>query len=710
MADDKSLSRYACDYCWKKKASGRRFQFRYITHIREISLIIPTAEQTGQQGGPNTGFAVLQSCSGFQTIQDQPPEFGNDTLSTITSAFSHTRDVLECNGIRQNLTDITGQGTGMLSHLYNQFKDSTYDYDKIKAAVRMKRREHEAFFIPTELVGEMFVQCFLTAVDRGYPIISRPPQEVLLDLVFRPSSVDNRGWLLMFNTVLATASTQSQQLSEYTFHLRWNAWVAADEASIFMEPTILNIQALTVFAVHGQDLVTPSLCWNLASQACRMAQMIKLPLPSVSETRNGELYSRNLCLFWSLFIIDKSLSLSFGCPPVLPSALYGNLELPSPQQLSAYRPHLTTSGAVSVLPPHVEFFGAFYFVQCTKLAMIMGDISDFYLLGRRDSSCHASLRKRLDQWISVVQQSQTLHTNLADAVDSASLSIKIGFSFLNYQYHHLIVCLTRGDESCREKCLGSARAAISLLKGLVAHSEEVFNGIVWQQLYYPFTPFFVLFGEVITNPTGKTTVEDLQLLRQTVLYFLEFQKYHTSAVKLEKVAETFTKIAEAYVRHIFRKQKGLTSSELFRTTKPVVFRAQPGSGPSNTFTSSITATSSSQQDVNPASSNVGTADHMDYQLRLDETSNLDPTSLLRLFSYQGNEASIFRDIHVTDIPADSMQGLQEREGVNSNNRALDHWQIPEPSQYVSLHDVEMNGRNQFSQCTFDWFALENYAM
>ncbi|OAG36028.1 hypothetical protein AYO21_09746 [Fonsecaea monophora] len=423
MADDKSRSRYACDYCWKKKLRCSREKPKCkncsawtsdCTYSREPSdskrgpdvhtesTASDLLEQAGQHRDSSSGLAVLPSCSDTSTAQDQQPGFGDETHSSVTSTFSDTHNVLNFNQMRNSLADITSQGSGMLSDLYDQFKDSTYDYDKIKAAVKMARRDHEPFFIPTEPIGAMFIQCFLTVVDRGYPLLSRPPQEMLFDLVFRPSSVDKRGWVLMLNTILATASTQNQQLSEYTFQLRWNAWLAADEASLFMEPTILNIQAWTVFAVHGQDLVTPSLCWNLINQVCRMAQMIKLPLPSASAKRDSELHSRSLCLFWSLFITEKSLSLSFGCPPVLPSALYRNLELPSPKQLSAYRPHL--SGAGTDRPPHVEFFGAFYFVQCTKLAMIMGDMSDFYLLSSHDPGRHLELKRRLDQWISVVEQ------------------------------------------------------------------------------------------------------------------------------------------------------------------------------------------------------------------------------------------------------------------------------------------------------------------
>ena len=224
------------------------------------------------------------------------------------------------------------------------------------------------------------------------------------DLVFRPSSVEERGWVLILNTILATAATQSPQLTAFVYHLRWNVWLAADEASLFLEPSVLNIQALTIFACHGQDLVTPSLCWSLMSQACRMAQTMNLHRPSRSGARKNGADSLNLCLFWSLFIVDKTLSLAFGCPPVLPTSLYRLVALPSPQQLWAYRPHLSNTGSKTTFPSHVESFGPFYFVQCIKLAMIMGEVSDYFLSDVPGSRQHLELKRKLDEWISEIRQ------------------------------------------------------------------------------------------------------------------------------------------------------------------------------------------------------------------------------------------------------------------------------------------------------------------
>ncbi|KAK6376219.1 hypothetical protein LTS17_007470 [Exophiala oligosperma] len=573
----------------------------------------------------------------------------------------------------------------------------------------------------------MSLEGFVASITRGYPIISGVPQDHLYDLVFRPSSVQERGWVLIFNTVLATASSLDAALSEFSSQLRWNAWLAADEASIYVQPSILNIQALTVFAAHGQDLVTPGACWSLMSQACQMAQMIKLHLPSKTAPRDSEAYGRNLCLFWSLFNIDKSLSLSFGCPPIMSSRLYRNVDLPSSKHLAAYKPHLSQdeSPENSTISPLVEYFGAFYFVQVTKLAMIEGEISDYCLLGSDNARLHLDLKDKLDRWISIVSQTRSLHSELGSSSCSAQASIKLGFDFLTYRHHHLVVCLTRSDESCREVCLNSARVAISLLKDLVTHSEEVFNGIIWQLLYYPFTPFFVLFGEIVTNPRSKACMDDLQSLRQTVLYYLQFQKYHSSAVKLERVAETFTKIAEAFVRHTFRQSKTATVNAVPNT--PVV-SGRTTLHPEGKRTSRINplprssrtsgqlgseavqaSTLHFQPTMPPDAPNNTLPDPMDYQLHLDEGASLDPNSLFHLFSYSttGDQESSIHDTNDwPGNPQESANSLQV-----DNDRSGDHVEQFPPylgsGKYVSLRDVETNARNQFSNCTFDWFGLEN---
>lgn len=74
-----------------------------------------------------------------------------------------------------------------------------------------------------------------------------------------------------------------------------------------------------------------------------------------------------------------------------------------------------------------------------------------------------------------------------------------------------------------------------------------------QMLYYPFTAFFALFGNVVRDPFSPTCLQDLQLLRLTVAYFTQMTVHSNCAARLEKTADSFTTIAETYVRSALRR-------------------------------------------------------------------------------------------------------------------------------------------------------------
>ena len=107
-------------------------------------------------------------------------------------------------------------------------------------------------------------------------------------------------------------------------------------------------------------------------------------------------------------------------------------------------------------------------------------------------------------------------------------------------------------------------------------------------------------------------------------------------------------------------------------------------------------------------------DPMDYQLCLDETSSLDPASLLRLFSYQSDAIIALEQLDLTTLTSDRADESQQRLIKRSHDDTFERSQMPGTEtaigQYVSLKDVEMNARYQFSNCSFDWFALENFEM
>lgn len=67
-----------------------------------------------------------------------------------------------------------------------------------------------------------------------------------------------------------------------------------------------------------------------------------------------------------------------------------------------------------------------------------------------------------------------------------------------------------------------------------------------QLLYYPFTPFFTLFGHVMDHPSAPTTPQDLELLRKTATYFNSMKQFGSLPAvssKLEKTALVFCNLA-----------------------------------------------------------------------------------------------------------------------------------------------------------------------
>lgn len=184
--------------------------------------------------------------------------------------------------------------------------------------------------------------------------------------------------MIIFNCLLAADIPPDDPFTEgLRLKLRWNTWLALEDSCIFLEPSTVKIQALVLVACHGQDFATPSLSWNLVGHACRMAQALGLHM--LGSTTNAEKQSSDhaLCLFWSLFMIDKSLSLAFGRPPFLPGLFYERVPVPGLDLLAKFKPHAPKAEQEDAQEnKEKDMFGAFYVLQSLKLARTMGAISD----------------------------------------------------------------------------------------------------------------------------------------------------------------------------------------------------------------------------------------------------------------------------------------------------------------------------------------------
>ncbi|KAF3929033.1 hypothetical protein ABW20_dc0102162 [Dactylellina cionopaga] len=357
----------------------------------------------------------------------------------------------------------------------------------------------------------------------------------------KPSAMSDRGWLVCFNNVLlfslygmGTNKKEDIQIALVEKYF-YNSWAAFDDVSILLTPNLINVQALLTLAIVAQEISKPGLCWMLLSQACRLAQAIGLhrqshPAQNFSEEESVE---RQL-VFWTLYVMDKALSLTFGRSTCLPD-FDVDVDLPD-----------NVTGNV-LLTQH--------FSGWVWLAKIQSQI---YMRLYSASACRASdedrqhaakeLELELRNWWAQNGAGLQLIPSIG-LFEKQYLELEIKFSF-----HNSMIMIHRvnkgGGELSEAICLDSARTSVQLIKQTLEVNHEAADGsvLLWLFQYFPFTPFFVLFSNVIRNPEEKSSRDDFVLMQHVVSYLDRMKAANESASKLLRIAETFTQIAAILLR------------------------------------------------------------------------------------------------------------------------------------------------------------------
>lgn len=240
---------------------------------------------------------------------------------------------------------------------------------------------------------------FLQNVQLAEVLFITPPEEILLNAIFNPATVSQRAWIVYINFILLSLLQHDVSQADIVENLKKNTNLALNDFRIFLEPSETNIQALMLLGCHGEQYASPNLSWMLVGHACRQAQAVGL------HSLKGDGYEqrqRRLALFWSLFSVDKSCSLAFGRPTLLPTAIYENVPLPDFQYLLTYHPHRkepiqTENGPVA------STFGAHFFIQEMQLAKLTGAVLDF-LASPDNMASYRALIAQLQSWDSVTNE------------------------------------------------------------------------------------------------------------------------------------------------------------------------------------------------------------------------------------------------------------------------------------------------------------------
>lgn len=128
-------------------------------------------------------------------------------------------------------------------------------------------------------------------------------------------------------------------------------------------------------------------------------------------------------------------------------------------------------------------------------------------------------------------------------------SLELGLRTVRSGYLYLSILLTRTCHELREDCILQCREMLCLLDDMVAHSEEVYNGIIWTLLCWPFTPFLTLFGEILTHgaSNARQARRSLEAMEHLPAFLSQMGKRNALARQLEVTASTLLSHARSVI-------------------------------------------------------------------------------------------------------------------------------------------------------------------
>ncbi|KAI5211399.1 hypothetical protein E4T38_01467 [Aureobasidium subglaciale] len=119
-------------------------------------------------------------------------------------------------------------------------------------------------------------------------------------------------WLMAGNPITQRAGLDTSKYSGYTPVLERHLEVCISSYNLFVEPTDLNIAALSTagtYAIYAADV---NAAWILTSTAARLCQSMGYHRLMPPKSGGTEVYEKRVILFWGVYFVDKSLSLRLG--------------------------------------------------------------------------------------------------------------------------------------------------------------------------------------------------------------------------------------------------------------------------------------------------------------------------------------------------------------------------------------------------------------
>ncbi|MCJ1357253.1 MAG: hypothetical protein MMC33_007249 [Icmadophila ericetorum] len=412
--------------------------------------------------------------------------------------------------------------------------------------------------LPPKRILEPLLEPYFDQLHWSLPIFRREAfcENVRKCYVTEPGKVD-LAWIVCFNSIIVQTlnaralGISSQALPEArTSHTYGDSMEVEllgpflinfrrglDKLGRFLEPKLVNVQALISMCIIAQGNYEYRLASLLLHQACFVAKSMGLHQQKVrarDQTQEETLECKYV--FWALYMLDKTITLTTGHSCCLPLADC-DVGLPDDDMSNPYLKQ---------------------YIARIELATVQEDCyQNLY-------SSQASRRGETEtaNSIQVLDQKLVLWANKYPELSYDRHDEKTAFArpcdfntTLNYYFHGVRILVHRPgkDLGNKDQCCNDARACVQLFRKLNSESLPGTMTVLLRQNVqnHPLIPFLILFANVVDDPESKESARDFQLMNDTSDVLKQIQRFdqpRSHAAKLYSVVSLCCQVAAAVIR------------------------------------------------------------------------------------------------------------------------------------------------------------------
>ncbi|KAH7120309.1 hypothetical protein B0J13DRAFT_649065 [Dactylonectria estremocensis] len=353
--------------------------------------------------------------------------------------------------------------------------------------------------------------------------------------------IANAGLQQLFREHSQSTSDDKTKSLEHLHMCRTNLETALINLPLHLPGTSSMIAALLLGAFHAIEISKPSLAWTLSSKASELCQTLgyhRIPSIETSNVSSNMRYEQ--FLFWSIYFIDKSLSLRLGRASTIQ-----NWDITTPV-LSVHDSRSPLAASVTMWVNTARCQGNVYEhlyspesisqpdeIRESRVRALSNDLQEISRTACEISAHHLqNARNRFgDRIVEFITLSDdVLRLSLLTLVYRASPPAKDSAS------------------AFIPDCIEAARATLQRHQDFLTIFEDVnslyfINYVHWTLLFAPFTPFIVLFCHVIETQDKA----DLNHLNAFVTSMESVPSLSDAASKMHHLFQVLYRIALRYV-------------------------------------------------------------------------------------------------------------------------------------------------------------------